>query len=191
MSDYDKPGALRMGHISQLLLCLYGARFSYVAIRNLRMYEESTKKAAKWSKVVEDHLFLTRTTQATAALTVRLVPFPPPSVHLSNLCASQLIASGVSAIVMIAIPQYIPLGLQLAISPLMLVGILFARNHVRKYWAPYKNSKGKDVSTRVPLPLMEEYNEAEEMTERLLEVLQYLEYSWLATSVCLGIGFRY
>lgn len=103
----------------------------------------------------------------------------------------QLIASGVSAIVMIAIPQYIPLGLQLSISPLMLVGILFARNHVRKYWAPYKNSKGKDVSTRVPLPLMEEYNEAEEMTERLLEVLSYLEYSWLATSVCLGIGFRY
>ena len=37
---------------------------------------------------------------------------------------------------------------------------------------------------------MEEYNEAEVMTERLLEVLQYLEYSWLATTFFTGLGYR-
>lgn len=70
----------------------------------------------------------------------------------------------------------------------MLVATLVSRGHIKNYWAPYKDKDGKDVGTRVPLPNIEDYNEAEEMTERLLEVLQYLEYSWLATSFFTGIG---
>lgn len=40
------------------------------------------------------------------------------------------------------------------------------------------------------MPYMQEYNEAEVMTERLLEVLQYLEYSWVAASFFTGIGMK-
>ena len=67
----SRPTALKIGHFSQLLLCLYGARFSYVAITNLRKYEKITREAAKWSKDVEIQLQLTRTTQATGVIAAR------------------------------------------------------------------------------------------------------------------------
>ena len=54
-------------HLCQVLLSLYGAYFSYIAITKLRGYEETTRKLAKWSKVVEDELYKTQTTQATGA----------------------------------------------------------------------------------------------------------------------------
>lgn len=48
---------------------------------------------------------------------------------------------------------------------------------------------GKTI-TRVPLPKMEDYNEAERKTENLLQVLEYLEYSWVLTSFINGmIGY--
>lgn len=73
MLDVGRSDAVGFGYVSQILLCLYGARFSYVAITNLRKYEETTKKAAKWSQLVQDHLTKTRTTQATGALCVCLL----------------------------------------------------------------------------------------------------------------------
>lgn len=62
---------LRGPHIAQLLYSLYGGALSYIAITNLRKYEETTKKAAKWSAEVEKQLWKTRTTQASGALAVR------------------------------------------------------------------------------------------------------------------------
>ena len=63
--------ATRMAHLSQVLLCLYGLRFSYSAITKLQKYEKSTQTLATYSKDVQTHLSLTRSTQATGLVTVR------------------------------------------------------------------------------------------------------------------------
>ena len=68
----------------------------------------------------------------------------------------------------------------------MLLTILFARGHIKNYWNP-NNQKdarsGKDVvGVRAPVPGMEDYNTAQRKTEDLLKVLEWLEYSWLASS---------
>lgn len=62
---------MRVIHLAQALLSGYGAFHSYKAIVNLQTYEATTKKLAKWSDEVGKQLHKTRTTQATAALTVR------------------------------------------------------------------------------------------------------------------------
>ncbi len=59
-------------HVCQIVLSVYGFRHSYIAITNLRKYEAATKKAAKWSNEVDTQLFMTRMTQGTGFLTVRL-----------------------------------------------------------------------------------------------------------------------
>lgn len=61
---------LQLMHVCQAILCGYGAYQSYVAITNLRKYEETTKKLAKWSSTAEEQLHKTRTTQASGALAV-------------------------------------------------------------------------------------------------------------------------
>lgn len=80
------------------------------------------------------------------------------------------------------VASYLSLTLP-GISPVMLVGIIAARSHIKSYWAP---TDGKN-STRVPLPKMQDYNEAECRTENLLQVLEYLEYSWVLTSFVHGM----
>lgn len=68
-------------------------------------------------------------------------------------------------------------------SPVMLVTVLLARGYIANFWAPKKDARGnKDVGTQIPLPNMEDYNEAVRKTEDLLQVLEYLEYSWVLTS---------
>jgi len=62
---------LQLMLICQAVTSCYGAYQSYVAITNLRKYEETTKKLAKWSSEVEYQLHKTRTTQASGAVAVR------------------------------------------------------------------------------------------------------------------------
>lgn len=73
-------------HVPQALLSVYGLYLSYNSIRNLQQYEEKSEKAAKWSNTAAKQLHKTRTTQASAATTVRshsldlsLCPHPPNS----------------------------------------------------------------------------------------------------------------
>lgn len=80
-------------------------------------------------------------------------------------------------------PETLPKIMRLATSPALLILVLFARGHIKNYWAP---KDGKN-STRVPLPKMGDYNEAERQTEKLLKVLEYLEYSWVLTSFVNGM----
>lgn len=61
----------------QALLAVYGGFQSFLAIQNLRQYEATTKKLAKWSKTVEDQLWNTRKTQGAGAVTVSHLPSPP------------------------------------------------------------------------------------------------------------------
>jgi hypothetical protein len=69
-------------------------------------------------------------------------------------------------------------------SPALLVLVLGARGHIKNYWTP---RDGKNA-TRIPLPKMHDYNEAARQTEKLLQVLEYLEYSWVLTSFINGMG---
>lgn len=62
--------------------------------------------------------------------------------------------------------------------------MLFARGHIKNYWAP---GDGKTVGTRIPLPNMEDYNEAQRRTQELLKTLEYLEYGWVGCSFVAGM----
>lgn len=64
---------LQACYVLQMTLAAYGGYQSYIAIVNLRKYEEVTKKAAKWSSEAEHQLHKTRTTQASGALAVSVV----------------------------------------------------------------------------------------------------------------------
>lgn len=80
--------------------------------------------------------------------------------------------------------KFYPTWALMAASPVMLVIVLAARAYVKNFWAPTEDSRGKDVGPKVPLlPNMEDYNLAVQKTEDLLKVLEYLEYSWLLTSM--------
>lgn len=52
------------------------------------------------------------------------------------------------------------------------------------YWSP---GDGMTIGTRVPLPGLQGYNEAQRKTEELLQILQWLEYSWVGTAMVAGI----
>lgn len=78
------------------------------------------------------------------------------------------------------LPKWVHIGL----SPALLLLVLFARGHIKNYWAP---SDGKTVGLRIPLPKLGEYNVAQKQTENLLQVLEWLEYSWVATAFINGM----
>lgn len=69
-------------------------------------------------------------------------------------------------------------------SPVLLITVVAARQHIKNYWAP---NDGKTVGTKVPLPKLEHYNVAQKQIEELLGVLEYLEYGWLASSFVAGL----
>lgn len=176
---------LQLMHVSQAVLCCYGAYQSYIAITNLRKYEETTKKLAKWSGTAEEQLHKTRTTQTSGALAVSLsyLPFR----ELIHADAPQILASLVGSVTLAAGGSYLPSWVRFGASPTLLVAVLFARGHIKNYWAP---TDGKTVGTRIPLPNLEDYNEAQRKTEDLLQTLEYLEYGWVATSFVAGmIGY--
>jgi hypothetical protein len=151
---------LQILHLAQAALAGYGAQQSYIAITNLRRYEETSKKLAKYSNEAERQLHKTRTTQTSGAVAVLL------SFFLSLLLAVR----GSSYNVLI---RYLA-------SPVMVAGVFFARTHIQEYWA---GKDGKTVGKRVPLPKMEDYNDAQRKTEELLKVLEWLMFSWAATSL--------
>lgn len=49
----------------QLLIAAYILSLSYSAIKHLRVYEDKTKKAAKYSNVVQHQLYKTQVTEAS------------------------------------------------------------------------------------------------------------------------------
>jgi len=49
----------------------YNLYLASISISNLQQYEETSKKAAKYSKIAEKQLHKTRTTQASGTIAVR------------------------------------------------------------------------------------------------------------------------
>jgi hypothetical protein len=147
-------------HLAQVALAGYGAQQSYIAITNLRKYEDASKKLAKYSNEAERQLHKTRTTQTSGAV----------AVLVSLLASLTLLFRGSSYGLMV---RYLA-------SPVMCAASYFARAHIQDYWA---GKDGKTVGTRIPLPKMEDYNEAQRKTEELLKVLEWLMFSWFATNL--------
>lgn len=172
---------LPLQHHLQVILCVYALRHSYVAITNLQKYEEASKKAAEWSDEAQKQLTKTRTTQAAGLITVCL--------HLDHnrnqrhADFTQTLACLLSALSLILLQGYMSPWTRTAISPTMLLLVIGARRYIKGFWAPATDSKGKDQGTRIPLPKMGDYNLAVEKTEDLLKCLEYLEYSWVLTSL--------
>ncbi|KAK9776093.1 hypothetical protein AB5N19_12072 [Seiridium cardinale] len=152
---------LQLLHLAQAGLAAYGGQQSYVAVTNLQKYEDTTKKLAKYSNEAERQLHKTRTTQTSGAV----------AMIVSLLVSLILFWKG----------SYGGIIQRFLASPAMCAGIFFARKHMAQYWTG--STQGKSAGLRVPLPKMGDYNEAQKSTEELLKVLDYLMFSWLATSL--------
>jgi hypothetical protein len=151
---------LQLLHLAQAGLAAYGGQQSYVAITNLRKYEATSKKLAKYSNEAERQLHKTRTTQALGAL----------AIIISLLASLHFFRAGGDSGVFY----------RFLASPVMGAGVYFARTHMAEYWTGSKS--GTAAGKRLPLPKMEDYNEAQRRTEALL-TLDYLAFSWVVTSL--------
>ncbi|KAH9895353.1 hypothetical protein F4778DRAFT_783708 [Xylariomycetidae sp. FL2044] len=150
---------LQLLHLAQVALAAYGSQQSYIAIGNLRKYEEASEKLAKFSSEAERQLHKTRTTQASGAVSMLLTLFVALLLAIRGSSYSFLV-------------RYLA-------SPAMFAITVLARRHIEQYWA---GKDGRTVGKKVPLPKMADYNEAEEKTEEILKVLDWLMLSWVATS---------
>lgn len=152
---------LQLLHIAQAGLAAYGGQQSYVAITNLQKYEETSKKLAKYSNEAERQLHKTRTTQTSGVL----------AIVASLLASLYLFWRGGQG----------GFFYRFLASPIMAAAVYFARAHIAQFWSGSKD--GKTAGARVPLPKMGDYNEAQRRIEELLQVLDYLMFSWGATTL--------
>ncbi|CAD0110727.1 unnamed protein product [Aureobasidium uvarum] len=141
-------------HTGQVALCAYGAYVSYIAISNLQQYEETSKKAAKYSTEAERQLHKTRTTQSSGAICI--------------------LASLVAATTLSLVPNSLPSFVRFGISPAALVLTLFVRAHVSNFW-----------KAKAKVPFVDGY--AISKTGELLQILEYLEYTWAGTALASGL----
>ncbi|KAI1323624.1 hypothetical protein F5Y16DRAFT_335168 [Xylariaceae sp. FL0255] len=147
---------LRLIHVAQVGIAIYGAMQSQVAISNLLKYEDATKKLAKFSSEAEKQLHRTRTTQASGAAALFV-----------SFIASVLLGLWGSSYGFLV--RYLA-------SPVIALGMFAAKIHLQDFW-------GKDGSVKVPLPKMEGYNEAMDKTREVMNVLGWLTIAWAAGSV--------
>lgn len=114
-------------------------------------------------------------------------PSLPTSNHTNiptNFSLKQILASILAALLLVLLGPSLPTWLRFSISPALLVGVLFARGHIKNHWASHN---GKTVGKRIPLPNMEGYNEAQRATEEVLRVLEWVEYGWVANTLVVGL----
>ncbi|KXJ88459.1 hypothetical protein Micbo1qcDRAFT_166505 [Microdochium bolleyi] len=69
----------------------------------------------------------------------------------------------------------------------MVCALLLARSHMRSYWAP--KGDGKKVGWKPPVPMLEDYNEAQRRTENILVILEVCAYSWMVSTVVVFFGW--
>ncbi|RYP63985.1 hypothetical protein DL769_006811 [Monosporascus sp. CRB-8-3] len=151
---------IQLVHLTQVALAGYGALHSYGAITNLRTYEPTAEKAARYSNEAGRQLHGTRTTQGAGALA--LAASLGAALHL--LLYGSAFRCGLLAVV-------------------VAVAVAAARAHVRGFWGPPKGDDGRTAGKRVPLPKMGLHNVAQGHTEKILKVLDWMTYSWVVAAV--------
>ncbi|KAI4858716.1 hypothetical protein F4820DRAFT_441904 [Hypoxylon rubiginosum] len=155
---------LQILHLAQAALTAYGGKQSYIAITNLRKYEEATKKLAEYSSTAEHQRNKTYTTQTSGVLALLLSLFASLTLALRGSVSGFL-------------PRYL---YQAAAA----VALFFARQHMRGFWAD------KTPGLKGAVPKMGDYDEAQRKTQELLNVLDFLMLTWVATFfVALVIGY--
>ncbi|KAF7846387.1 hypothetical protein BT93_L4475 [Corymbia citriodora subsp. variegata] len=87
-----------------------------------------------------------------------------------------ILASFVISIVLTTIPNQLPSLLRYTLSPAALIVTLFARSHVSNFW-----------TVKAKIPLVDGYNDAISKTKELMQIMEYLEYSWVATALVSGL----
>ncbi|RYO98223.1 hypothetical protein DL764_007151 [Monosporascus ibericus] len=150
---------MQLIHLTQVALAGYGALHSYGAITNLRTYESTAEKAARYSNEAERQLHETRTTQGAGA--AALAASLGAALHL--LLNGSAFQGGLRAAVMMAV-------------------VAAARAHGRGFWGPPRG-EGRTAGEKVPLPKMGRYNEAQSHTEEILKVLDWTTYSWIVAAM--------
>ncbi|KAI9046881.1 hypothetical protein LZ554_008959 [Drepanopeziza brunnea f. sp. 'monogermtubi'] len=142
-------------HTGQAAFGAYNLYLASISIRNLSGYEETIKKAAKYSNTVGEQLYRTRTTQA------------------SGTCA--ILASLLSSIyLLLASEDGQPVPVVLVVASLNVLALSSARHHVGAFWAH---------KARIPLPGVGDYNAAMRNTQEVRANMAYLVASWLAVAV--------
>ncbi|KAI2615370.1 hypothetical protein GGR54DRAFT_613178 [Hypoxylon sp. NC1633] len=155
---------LQLLHLAQAGLAAYGGQQSYVAITNLRKYEDASKKLAKVSSEAEHQRQQTYATQASGVAALLL-----------SFLASMLLARR-GSVYGVFLRYLIPIAVAAALT--------LAREHIRGFGA------GKTPGLTGALPKMGEYEEAERRTHSLISALDLLTLSWIATwVVALVIGY--
>lgn len=160
-------------HALQASFSAYTLYLSSISIRNLQKYEETSKKAAKYSNIAEQQLHKTRTTQASAALSVH----PSHSAISAPLTHYQVLFSFLSSLSLAAYQIFSGrLGMTGAVlvASANVAALEMARQHVGAFW------KGK---AKVPLPGVGEYNDAISKTQEVKLNMLYLVASWAAVGV--------
>jgi hypothetical protein len=161
-------------HALQASFSAYTLYLSSISIRNLQKYEETSKKAAKYSSIAEQQLHKTRTTQASSALSVfSLSPLPKKSpltvfeVLFSFLCSTTLALYPIFSSRVGIIGAVLVAGANVA-------ALEMARQHVGAFWKE---------KAKVPLPGVGEYNDAISKTQEVKLNMAYLVASWAAVGV--------
>ncbi|KAI1662900.1 hypothetical protein F4813DRAFT_342290 [Daldinia decipiens] len=148
---------LQILHLAQAALAIYGGKQSYIAITNLQKYDNATKNLAKVSTEAEHQRKKTYATQTTGVVALLF------SFFMSVLLARRGSIYGVL--------------LRYSAPVATVVAVYFAREHIRGFWT------GKTPGITGSLPKMGDYEEAEIRTQKLLNVLDALMFSWIATFV--------
>ena len=174
-------------HAAQAGFSAYSLYLASISISNLMGYEETSKKAAKYSNTAAHQLHKTRTTQASGTLAVsppahHTRPLPSPHVlhaphpsclsHISKYNYSrynklQTLASLVSAVILIFTTK--STLVELVVTGANLAALVFARQHVGQFW------EGK---MKVPVPGTGDYNAAITKTQEVRLNMMYLAVSW-------------
>jgi hypothetical protein len=157
-------------HALQASFSAYTLYLSSISIRNLQKYEETSKKAAKYSNIAEQQLYKTRTTQASGVISVPPYFLPKPV----SLTVSQVFFSFLCSTTLALYPVFsgrVRLVGAVLVAAGNIVVLEMARQHVGAFW------KGK---AKVPLPGVGEYNDAISKTLEVKMNMAYLVASWTA-----------
>ncbi|KAH7136077.1 hypothetical protein B0J11DRAFT_519871 [Dendryphion nanum] len=147
-------------HLFTTTLSTYALYLSYQNITRLRTYESQSEKAAEWSNTAADRLQRTRTTQAGSTI----------ALTLSLLTSTSLLFTSSSS------SPYFP---YLCLVSAAYLGA--ARIHSGRFW----NEKEQ---TRIPF--LQKFNDAVRGSERVVQVLGLLAWTWAGIGVGGFIGGR-
>lgn len=85
---------------------------------------------------------------------------------------TQILFSFSTSLLLTFAPDALPSVLRYSLSPVLLIATLFARSHIAGFW-----------EHKAKVPFVDGYNEAIGSTVQILDVLKWLEYSWVGVSL--------